>query len=217
MKTKNLFLLLTALLLSVGSFAQNREIYTNPNFKNLAQNHKTLAILPFQAKIGLRPNQMKNITPEKLREMEINQGMDVQSALHTYFLKEKGKDGFTVSFQDATRTNALLLKNNITEENIKSFTPEELARLLEVDGVVTGTFETDKPMSEGASLALGLMVGYYGSTNSGKAVINIYDGASGELLWKYDKALSRSYGSDTNSIILAIMRKASKKFPYSKA
>ncbi len=89
--------------------------------------------------------------------------------------------------------------------------------MLQVDGVVTGTFETDKPMSEGASLALGLVVGVYGSTNSGKTVINIFDGTSGELLWKYDKELSRSYGSDTNSVILAIMRKASKKFPYSKA
>ena len=217
MKTTKLFLFLTALLLSMAGYAQTREIYVNPNFKSLAQNHKTLAILPFQAKIGLRPNQMKNITPEKLREMEISQGMDVQSALHTYFLKEKGKDGFTVSFQDASRTNALLLKNNITEENIRTFTPEELARLLQVDGVVTGTFETDKPMSDGASLALGLVVGVYGSTNSGKTVINIYDGTSGELLWKYDKELSRSYGSDTNSVILAIMRKASKKFPYSTA
>ena len=217
MKKTTLLLFLTALLLSVGSYAQTREIYTNPNFKGLAQNHKTLAILPFHSKIGLRPNQMKNITPEKLREMEISQGMDVQSALHTYFLKEEGKDGFTVSFQDASKTNALLLKNNITEENIRSLTPEELAKLLGVDGVITGTFETDKPMSEGASLAMGLLVGYYGSTNSGKAVINIYDGTSGELLWKYDKALARSYGSDTNTVILAIMRKASRKFPYSKS
>ncbi|CAM3392009.1 hypothetical protein POKO110462_00555 [Pontibacter korlensis] len=121
-----------------------------------------------------------------------------------------------MSFQDAHKTNALLARHEITAENLRSYTPEELARLLEVDGVITGTFETDKPMSDGASLALGLVVGFYGATNSGKTSINIYDGTSGELLWKYEKALSRSLGSDTNTIVTTIMRKASRKFPYSK-
>lgn len=216
MKSNKFLLSLLALLLGLNSFAQTREIYTNPNFKALAQNHKVLAILPFQASIGLRPNQMKNITPEMHREMEVNQGLDVQSALQTYFLKEKNKDGFTVTFQDASKTNVLLAKNNVTGENIKSFTPEELARLLEVDGIVTGTFDTDKPMSDGAAVALSLVVGFSGSTNSGKTVINIYDGTSGELLWKYDKTLSRGLGSDINTMVTTIMRKASKKFPYSK-
>lgn len=216
MKNYRILLTLAAWLLCVCSYAQTREIYTNPNFNSLAQGHKVVAILPFEASIGLRPNQMKNITPEQHREMEVNQGLAVQSALQTYFLKEKGKDGFTVSFQDANKTNALLLKNDINAENIKSFTPDELAKLLEVDGIITGFFSTDKPMSDGASLALGLAVGFYGSTNSGKTSINIYDGPTGELLWKYEKTLSRSLGSDTNSIINAIMRKASRQFPYSK-
>ncbi|MDX5423361.1 MAG: hypothetical protein LPK07_06670 [Hymenobacteraceae bacterium] len=215
MKKISIALTLAALLVATFSFAQNREIYTNPNFSSLAANHKTVAILPFAASVKLRPNQMKNLTPEQLRDMEIKQGLAVQSALQTYFLKEKGKDGFTVSFQDAQKTNALLAKQGITEENIRTFTPEELAKLLEVDSIITGTFETDKPMSDGASLALGLAVGFYGSTNSGKTTINIYDGASGELLWKYEKALSRSLGSDTNTMVTTIMRKASRKFPYS--
>ncbi len=209
-------LVLLALFLSLGASAQTKEIYTNPAFENLAKSHKTIAILPFEARVGLRPNQMKTMTPERIKEMEQNEGLAVQSALQTYFLKVSSKDDYTVSFQDAATTNAMLLKNNITAENIKSFTPAELAKVLGVDGVITGTFTTDKPMSDGASLALGLAVGFYGATNSGKTAINIYDGASGELLWKYEKSLSRGLGSDTNTIITTIMRKASKKFPYSK-
>ncbi|WP_207433680.1 hypothetical protein [Sabulibacter ruber] len=216
MKRTSIFLALFALLLSFGASAQTREIYTNPAFATLAKSHKTLAILPFEATIGLRPNQQKNLTPERIKEMEKNEGLAVQSALQTYFLKVSSKDDFTVSFQDAATTNAMLMKNNITAENIKSFTPAELSKVLGVDGVITGTFSTDKPMSDGASLALGLVVGFYGATNSGKTAINIYDGTSGELLWKYEKSLSRGLGSDTNTIITTIMRKASKKFPYAK-
>jgi hypothetical protein len=69
-------------------------------------------------------------------------------------------------------------------------------------------------MSDGASLAMGVLVGFYGATNSGKCNININDGKTGDLLWKYEKTLSRSLGSDTNTIINAMMRKASRKLPY---
>ncbi|GGK89307.1 hypothetical protein ACD591_18475 [Rufibacter glacialis] len=216
MKAFSLLLVFLILGLSGAVSAQTKEIYTNPAFETLAKQHKVVAILPFDARIGLRPNQMKSMTPERIKEMEKNEGLAVQSALQTYFLKVSSKDDYTVSFQDAATTNALLLKNNINEENIKTFTPVELAKVLGVDGIISGTFSTDKPMSDGASLALGLAVGFYGATNSGKTAISIHDGASGELLWKYEKSLSRSLGSDTNTIVTTIMRKASKKFPYSK-
>ncbi|WP_210462531.1 MULTISPECIES: hypothetical protein [Rufibacter] len=217
MRSTSLFFILVALLVSLGASAQTKEIYTNPAFASIAKSHKMIAILPFDTKIGLRPNQMKSMTPEQIKEMEVKEGLAVQSALQTYFLKVSSKDDYTIGFQDAATTNAILLKNNITPENIKSFTPAELSKVLGVDGIITGTFSTDKPMSDGAALAMTLAVGFSGATNSGKTAINIYDGASGDLLWKYEKSLSRSFGSDTNSIITTIMRKASKKFPYTKS
>jgi len=47
-------LLTTVLFLGalISAFAQTREIYTNPNFKNLAKDHKVLAILPFKTTCG---------------------------------------------------------------------------------------------------------------------------------------------------------------------
>lgn len=213
MKTQILFVFMMLFGLS-QSFAQNREIYTNPDFTTVAKDHKELAILPFKAIIKLRPKQMEKFTPEEFQKLQEDEGKGVQSALQSYFLKRKGQKGFTVSFQDINKTNALLAKNNISAENIDQYTAEELAKLLQVDGIVSGTLNTEKPMSEGASLALGLLVGYYGTTNSGKCTININDGATGALLWKYEKTLSRSLGSDTNTMIDAMMRKASRKFPY---
>jgi len=205
------------LFLVVGSFhtiAQTREIYVNPAFDELTKTHEKLAILPFKAIIKLRPKEMERMTSEQFSQLQRDEGIAVQSAMLSYFLKRKEQHDFKISFQDMNTTNALLAKNNVNQSNIDTFTPKELAELLQVDGVVTGILMTDKPMSDGASLAMGLLVGFYGATNSGKCTININDGETGDLLWKYDKTLSRSLGSDTNTIINAIMRKASRQLPY---
>jgi hypothetical protein len=71
-------------------------------------------------------------------------------------------------------------------------------------------------MSEGASVALALLVGFYGSTN--KAVINmyIYNAEDGLLLANYNKGISGSMGSSTEDLINVLMRKASRRLSYSK-
>ncbi|RYU74785.1 hypothetical protein [Hymenobacter persicinus] len=215
---KSLLLAALAVLLTLGGVsAQTREIYTNPKFSALAQNHKTLAILPFAVTLQLRPNEVtKNGGPEGVAKMEQREGLDVQNALHSYFLKRKEDKDMTVDVQDPARTNALLTKNGVTAANAATFTPEQLAKFLGVDGIISGTFSSSQPMSGGAAIAMTMLVGASGPTNTGKLMININDGATGELLWKYDKSLSRGLGSDTNSIVTTIMRKASRQFPYSK-
>ena len=208
-------ILIAFFMLLIGEvYCQTKEIYVNPNFNSLTKDHQKLAILPFKTIIKLRPKQMEKMSPEQFNQLQKDEGIAVQSALLSYFLKRKTQHNFKITFQDLNTTNALLAKNNIAQENIERFTPKELAEILEVDAIITGILLSDKPMSDGASLAMGLLVGFYGSTNSGKCAISINDGYTGELLWKYDKTLSRSLGSDTNSIINAMMRKASRKLPY---
>lgn len=191
-----------------------RSIYTHPDFHQLAGNHKTLAIIPFDAEVQLRPKQMREITSEELNRLEEQKGKSVQSALHSYFLKRQAKNNYYVKFQDISRTNALLAKNGITPDVLHEYTKDDLAKILGVDGIISGILVTDKPMSEGGAIALGILTGVSVATNSGKVAVNINDGKTGELLWKYEKALSRELGSDTNQIINALMRKASRKFPY---
>lgn len=209
-----------ALLICLTAFASEvsaqfiRSIYTHPDFSELAQDHQTLAIIPFDATVKLRPKQMKELSSEDLARMEEQEGESIQSALESYFLRRKSKYDFSVDFQEVSRTNALLAKNGITYETLGEYTTEDLTKILEVDGIISGMLTTDKPMSEGGAVALGLLTGVAMPTNSGKVAININDGATGELLWKYEKALSRALGSDTNQIVNALMRKASRKFPY---
>jgi hypothetical protein len=207
-------LVIVLLTLTFSGFAQTREIYVNPNFNTLSANHQKLAILPFKAIIKLRPKQMEKMSADQFNQLQQDEGKAVQSAMQSYFLKRKEQHNFKITFLDLLTTNAVLAKNNIDATNIERFTPKELCELLEVDGIITGILSTDKPMSDGASLALGLLVGFYGPTNSGKCTININDGATSELLWKYEKTLSRSLGSDTNTVINTIMRKASRQLPY---
>jgi hypothetical protein len=209
-----IFFLLNALCFNILSKAQTKEIYTNPNFESIAQNHQTIAILPFDVTITLRPNEMEKLKPGDLENIQEKEGLAIQSAIETYFLKKKEKENFKVNFQDASKTNALLAKIGWTKDSLRTKTKEEICTAINVDAVISGTLFSNKPMSEGASAVLGVMFGFWGPTKSGKCPIKVHESSQGELLWKYEKTLSRSLGSDINSVINAMMRKASRKFPY---
>ena len=205
-------LLVTVIVISLN--AQTKEIYTNPRFDSIAKDHSNLAIIPFDVSINLRPKEKEKLKAGELENLEKKEGEAVQSAIQTYFLKQKEKESFKVNFQDVSKTNALLAKNNWTNDSLRTKTKEEICSLLGVDGVISGTLFTDKPMSEGASVAIGVIFGVWGPTNSGKCTINVHEAKQSELLWKYEKTLSRSMGSDINSVINVMMRKASRRFPY---
>jgi hypothetical protein len=188
--------------------------YVNPKFYNLAKNHKTVAVIPFDVSIGLRPKERETITADQLKEMEAKEGIAVQNGLASWFLRKSKSKPFDVEFQDVQVTNALLSKSEIDADNIKSHTPQELADILGVDAIIGGLMKTTKPMSEGASVALGMAIGFWGNTNSGDVTINLTNGADGATLWKYSSDLSSSLGSDMDTLIDGLMRRAAKKFPY---
>lgn len=210
----NILIAAFAVLFITPVSGQSKAIYTHPDFNQLAADHQVLGILPFDCEIQLRPKELEKIGEEQLIEMEKEEGLAVQAALQSYFLRKKSTKGYRVDFQDVDKTNTLLKQANIDIHNLDEYTHQELADILEVDGVISGTLYTKKPMSEGASAALGVLVGVWGPTNSGRITIKIIDRKTEENLWQYDKQLSRSLGSDTNTIIAAMMRKASRKFPY---
>ena len=212
---KLLAVLVPVLFVSFIVYGQTKEIYTNSNFRQLTKDHKVVAFLPFKAIIKLRPKQLQSLAPGELEKLQTDEGIAAQSAMESYFLNRKGDLNLRISFQPLMTTNALLGRNNIDPQNIDKFTPQELCALLGVDAVMNGILSTEKPMSDGAAVALAIVVGFGGATNSGKCTINTYDGKTGELLWKYEKTLSRSLGSSTNQVINTIMRKAARKFPYS--
>ena len=122
----------------------------------------------------------------------------------------------TIEVQDPNVTTAKLRKNNIKQENLIEYTPQELANLLEVDAIISGDYKTDKPMSEGASVALGLLVGFWGTTNSATINMSVHNAEDGVLLWNYNKKVRGSLGSSPEDLINKLMRKASRRLSYTK-
>jgi hypothetical protein len=204
-----LVILLTIFFLSCGP-----KIYKSAEFDSAFARHKIVAILPAEVTTQLRPNQAKKVTVDQIREMTEKTGYDIQDKMYSWLLRRSGKFHYTVSFQDVSRTNALLKNAGISYEDLQTKDRAELAKLLDVDAVMQDKARMDKPMSEGAAVAIGLLVGAWGATNKVETTINIHDGKSGNLLWKYDYEASGSVGSSSTKLVDGLMRNASKKFPY---
>ena len=191
------------------------KIYKSSEFDATFAKHRIVAILPADVTSRLRPNEAKKVSVEQLEDMNEKTGYDIQDKMYSWFLRRSEKYKYTVTFQDISRTNSLLKKAGIDYKDIDSRDKAELAKLLGVDAVIQNRSSMDKPMSEGAAVALGVLVGVWGNTNNVQTAINIYDGKTGHLLWKYDYQASGSVGSSTTRLVDALMRNASKKFPYS--
>jgi len=209
-------LLFTLIIFSSNLIFSQTNLFENPDFDEIAKDHKIIGVIPFKTSITLRPKQMKDITPEQLERMEKSEGESIQSAMYSWFLKRKKRGTLSVNVQNTVTTNAKLKKAGVTFENYETFTPPELAKILEVDAIIMGTFDTNQPMSEGASVALGLLVGFWGATNSATINLNIYNAVDGELLVNYNKKVRGSVGSDNDDLINILMRKASRRIAYTK-
>jgi hypothetical protein len=210
---KTSFLAIWMVFLCTIALAQTH-LYEHPQIDQYIAKHNKVAILPFKTSITLRPKDMKSMSNEQIQKMEEDEGLSIQSAMHSWFLKREKNGKLKVSFLDPLTTNAKLRKMGVTSDNFQDYTPSELADILEVDAIIMGSFETNKPMSEGASVALGVLVGFYGNTN--KAVLNmsIYDSEEGLQIANYNKAISGTIGSSTEDLINILMRKASRRISY---
>ncbi|GAB3203192.1 hypothetical protein ABID22_000990 [Pontibacter aydingkolensis] len=211
MKKFLLFALICVTLASCGP-----EIYQAASFKEVKNTHKTVAIMPFDVTIESR-KLPKGVTPEMIQDQQRDYGYGIQSDVYGYFLKEMSKNKYTVNFQDVSKTNAILNSYGISYDDLRLKSKDEICQLLGVDAVVSGKAMMSKPMSDGAAIAVGLLVGAWGPTNTVNTTITIHEGSAGDLMWKYDYQASGSIGSSRQSLTNALMRNSSKKFPYKRS
>lgn len=190
------------------------KIYLANDFRSYASKHKVVAILPASVTISQRPNQAKNTSAEQLQAMQQQSSLDFQSRIYAWLLRRGQQQRYTVEFQDVATTNSLLRKANMMNNDMRTMSPQELAQLLGVDAVLSTEVRTSKPMSEGAAVAVYMLAGGIGATNQANITVNINEGSAGKLLWKYDYVASGSMFSSPERIVDALMRNASKKFPY---
>ncbi len=190
------------------------KVYKSSAFSEALAKHRTVAILPAEVTMQLRPNEAKNTTQKQLDDMAMKTGYDIQEKMYGWFLRRSDRFNYTVTFQDVSRTNARLKEAGISYADLRTTDRAKLARVLGVDAVIQDRANMEKPMSEGAAVAVGLLVGAWGNTNKVQTTINIHDGTSGDLLWKYDYEASGSVGSSSTRLVDELMRNASKRFPY---
>lgn len=199
-----------------SSYGQTK-LFVDPEFSKYGNDHEIIAVIPFQTTISLRPKKMKELKDGQLEEMQQNESYDIQQSMYSWFLKRKQQGKLWVEVQDVNKTNSLLNKEGISYSNIKDFTAEEIAVILGVDAVISGRFETNKPMSDGVSVALGVLVGFYGTTNRATVNMFIHNADDGKVLVNYNKVVSGSIGSSSDELINILMRKASRRIPYTKS
>lgn len=207
------YLVISLFLVSTYSISQTK-LYVHPDGDTYAKNTQTIALLPLNVQVKLRPKQLKNFTSEQIEEMEKNESLDIQKGMHSWFLTRKKRGEFSKSIQTPQLTNALLKKAGIDIHTTSDYLPSELGEILGVDCVVTGSFETSKPMSDAASIAMGALFGAFGSTSSAVCNIDFYDTRDDELVVNYLKKIKGSLGSDSQDMINILMRKVTRRIPY---
>ena len=196
-------------LICLGVSAQ-KNIYESDKFDELSQDHRNLAIIPFLTNLELKDD----ISGAELKDLRQKEGYAVQDALETYFSKRKKKKKFSVEFQNTKNTNAILKQNGISYDNIDVYGVKELAQILEVDGIISGTLDLNVLLSKGVPTEFSLLDYINGDANYGRIGVKISDGMTGKLLWKYEKQINKKSGKNTTDLIDLMMKLASRKFPY---
>ncbi len=208
-------LLILSLLFTAAIFSQTK-LYVHPNAQEYVLNTNTMAILPMAVQVKLRPKQLKDFTSEQIEDMCKNEALDIQKAMYTWFLTRKKRGTMLVNVQNPARTNALLKKNGIDIHSYDEYLPSELGKILGVETIITGSFETSKPMSTGAAIGLVVITGGLFSTSSAIMNMDFMNTADDELVVNYFKKVKGSLGSDAQDLINVLMRKVSRRIPYTR-
>lgn len=211
---KKIILLVTCLLtttLMLAQFESSKQIFESPKLVQLAAEHKTVAILPFKASISYK-RLPKNFDAQTNKDEERKLGSNLQSGMYTYLLRKSAD--YTITVQDTERTNVLLKQSEVYDK-IDEMTPDALAKILGVDAVIKCSYAYEKTSSEGLAIAKTLLIGFgTGKVASGEMTMNVYNGADGDLLWRFYKEMNEDVMSSANAVMERMMRKVGRNFPY---
>jgi len=194
------------LLLIVGSGCA--KIYYTPDAKSLAKRHQKIAILP--PRVSITPR--KKSDPTELVNQQKVETKNFQVEIYSWLLRRKMQNKINVEILDLETTEAKLYNMGYPGEKVQ--TPSELAEALGVDAVMTSTFALSKPMSEGGAIALGVILGIWPATNQVLVNLELHDKNKEKLIWSFNHKLSGSTFSTPAILVDGMMRRASKKMPY---
>ena len=198
---------------AMSQIEKAKQTYSAPNLQTEIAKQKMVAILPFKASITYK-RIPKHYDSSANKNEERSLTTNLQSSMFTYLLRKADK--YSVTFQDPSRTNALLKAKGVYDQ-LDLLTQDSICKILGVDAVISCNYSYEKTASEAGAIAKTVLFGGIGSKDgSGALTLQIYNGADGNLLWRFYKAMNDDVMSSTDQLITRMMKKVSRNFPYEK-
>ncbi|MFT4666110.1 MAG: hypothetical protein ACI8YQ_005271 [Polaribacter sp.] len=188
--------------------ACNRNAYLSPAIQYMRGGEGRLAILPFEVTNWVQKIP-KGATLESLKEAEKKDAYVMQRDLFRYCIREMSRQENIVEIQHINYTNDLLKAKGITYEDLKGVPREELAKILEVDAIISSKVSQIITNRSGFMIRR-VMNGVWGSRNQVEATFVIHQKSDGKMLWKYDYGLSIAGEDSVDEVSKAILRSVSK-------
>ena len=116
--------------------------------------------------------------------------------------------------QPTTETNAILNDNDVTLDNLTERTPQEVAKLLGVDAIVTGTVQARQPSMLMAAAVSWMTQGGSNVNSYAMLDLEVYDTEYGELQCNYRKRIQRSPWVGESRLLYVLARKTSRRIAY---
>lgn len=185
--------------------------------------HHEIAIVPVE--INFSGNLSARLTDDDFRQLDIQESHFYQESLYNSLLRKAHKN-VKVDIQSIERTNAILKEQKISVHDSWAMDPAELADILKVDAVVKVRIEESRYLSNAAGFGIELgravIFGPYSGplpagpvkTADVRASCSIFDGDSGDLLWKIGVDQDANWSYTPTEIIESLNRRIARKFPY---
>jgi len=210
---KKYILILLTVLITIQSKSQSaKQIFESPSLPILLASAKKVAILPFKVSISYK-KMPKGLSLEQIKDNELAESVQMQQGMYTYLLR-KSKD-YSVDFQEADRTNALLKKAGIFDK-LDEILPDSICKILGVDALIKSNWSYAKTGSEAGAIASALLLGISKGTGSGLLVMQIHGAKDGEMAWRMSKEMNEGAFSSANELMEKMMRKVGRVFPFEK-
>ena len=185
-------------------------VYLAPSGQQIANQHEILGII--LPSITIKKGRKKN--PKELIKQQVKIGEEFQEEIYEYLLRRKSRGQMVIDVQNIDSTNIFLSKNQI---NLSETTTDVLCELLNVDAVIYSEFVVPKPQSFFTSLLSIMIFDSYSPDTEINMSLSIKDCDEKTLIWKYDDEKSAGIiFSSQKSIILRLLRKATREMPYFK-
>lgn len=198
-------------------------LFVHPEAETYVSQTKTMAIMPIDASFFINPIDFASLSDRDIPKIERKMAYEIQKSMHSWFLKRRKRGKVRVSIQPTIQTNQILQNNDMDPLFVSDLSVTELCDILGVDALVVGNLETDKLLPDFVSVGIIALEMFNilpssdnnPPNNSATLSLQIYH-SNGDLVVDYLKHVEGHLGSSQSSLINKLMRKATRRIPYTK-